>query len=62
MDQTVTSYHRHIRADLSDEMTSHDPRTCAYCSTGALCLHLTYAYLADELVERKLRRLPGGPS
>lgn len=55
-------YRQRLRADLSDEMAAHDPRTCAYCTAGAVCLHVTYANLADDLVERRLRRQPGGPS
>lgn len=56
-------YRTAIRADLADEMTAHDPDACTYCLAGAVCLELSYAHRAAELVERRLRpRTVGGPS
>ncbi|GAA1797744.1 hypothetical protein GCM10009682_19240 [Luedemannella flava] len=55
-------YRSHVRADLADEITAHDPTMCPYCTDGQPCPELEYARRADELVERRLRRRAGGPS
>lgn len=64
MSQTDAQAHREqIRADLRDELVTHDPTRCDYCRTGTKCLELHYAQLADEMVEARLRRRTvGGPT
>lgn len=61
--QDAQDYRSNIRTVLAREFATHDPATCSYCSAGAVCLELTYAGIADDVVERRmLRRRPGGPS
>jgi hypothetical protein len=64
MSQTdAQNYRRYVRTKLDDELVTHDAARCEYCRNGAVCLDLTYAHLAEDLVRRRTqRRTVGGPS